>query len=349
MLPAPRPARTRVLVIDDSASVREALSHIVGRDPQLEVVGTAADPVIAWEKIKTLRPDVLSLDVEMPRVDGISFLERLMAHYPMPVVMVSSLTERGCATTIRALELGAVDFVAKPKLDVVRGLEALGAELVAKLKIAATARVRPRVAAPAAVAATATRPRGLIDATHSVIAIGSSTGGCEALREVLTRLPHDAPGVVVVQHMPASFTKALAETLGRKCQVQVAEANDGDRILPGHVLIAPGGKHLRVRRSGADYRVEVFDAAPVNHHKPSVDVLFQSCARELGKHAIGVILTGMGDDGARGLEAMRSAGARTIAQDEATCVVFGMPRAAIARGAAAKILPLHQIGDELTR
>lgn len=338
---------TKVLIVDDSASVREALSHLIGRDPTLQVVGTAADPVIAWDKIKTLKPDVLSLDVEMPRLDGLSFLERLMAHYPLPVVMVSSLTERGCATTMRALELGAIDFVAKPKLDVVRGLEALGAELVAKLKVAARARVRPHVAAPAP-AASPTRPRaGLIDATHKVIAIGASTGGCEALKVVIGGLPASAPGVVVVQHMPPMFTRALAETLDRGAQVRVAEAADGDRILPGHVLLAPGGRHLRVRRSGADYRVEIFDGAPVHHCKPAVDILFQSCARELGKHAVGAILTGMGDDGARGLEAMRAAGAHTIAQDEATCVVFGMPRAAIARNAAAKVLPLSAIAQEL--
>lgn len=334
--------RPRVLIVDDSASVREALSRLLTRDGQLEVVGTAPDPVVAWAKIKELKPDVVSLDVEMPRMDGVSFLEQLMAHHPVPVVMVSSLTERGCATTLRALELGAVDFVAKPKLDVVRGLEQLGQELSAKLKVAARARLVRRTAAPAPV-----RKAGLIEATHRVIAIGASTGGTQALRDVLSALPAGSPGIVIVQHMPAHFTGAFAQSLDQQCQIRVEEAKDGDRILPGHALIAPGGLHLRVRRNGADYRVEVFDGAPVNRHKPSVDVLFHSCARELGRHAVGAILTGMGDDGARGMAAMHQAGARTIAQDEATCVVFGMPREAIARGAASVVLPLPKIAEAL--
>ena len=329
---------TRVLIVDDSAAVREALSRLVGAADGLEVVGTAPDPVIAWDKIKTLRPDVISLDVEMPRMDGLTFLERLMTHHPMPVVMVSSLTERGCATSVRALELGAVEIVAKPKLDVVRGLELLGSELVTKLRIAASARIHPRLEpiAPA-------RAPGLLEATHRIIAIGASTGGTQALHGLLGALPASSPGVVVVQHMPAGFTRAFAESLDRHCQVRVKEAETGDRILPGHVLIAPGDHHTRIRRRGADCQVEVISGAPVNRHRPSVDVLFHSCARELGPHATGVILTGMGDDGARGLLAMQQAGAHTIAQDEASCVVFGMPGAAISRGAAKAVLPLARI------
>ncbi len=335
-----RPAR--VLIVDDSASVREALSTLLSRAPGLQVVGTAADAVIAWQKIKELAPDVISLDVEMPRLDGLTFLERLMTNYPLPVVMVSSMTASGCATTLRALELGAIDFVAKPKLDVVRGLQALSDELATKLRAAARARVGVRQA-PAPVRAAA----GLIETTHKVIAIGASTGGTEALRQVLSALPADAPGVVIVQHMPPMFTRQFSERLDGLCQIRVKEAEDGDRILPGHALIAPGGRHLKVNRSGAIFSVEVFDAAPVNRHRPSVDVLFHSCAVRLGASAVGVILTGMGDDGARGLAAMRKSGAHTIAQDEASSVVFGMPREAIERGGAVEVLALHRIPPAL--
>ena len=334
-----RPAR--VLIVDDSASVREALATILRAAPGLDVVGTAPDAVVAWQKIKDLAPDVITLDVEMPRLDGVSFLERLMTHYPIPVVMVSSMTARGCATTLRALELGAVDFVAKPKLDVVRGLELLADELADKLRAAARARVGARrVVTPRLQA-------GLIESTYKVVAIGASTGGTEALREVLSALPPDAPGIVVVQHMPPLFTRSFAERLDGLSQIRVKEAEDGDRILPGHALIAPGGKHLKVQRSGASFTVEVFDGAPVNRHKPSVDVLFHSCALRLGASAVGVILTGMGDDGARGLAAMRKSGAHTISQDEATSVVFGMPREAIERGGAEQVLPLQRIPSAL--
>jgi two-component system chemotaxis response regulator CheB len=336
--------RSRVLIIDDSASVREVLSALLSRAPGLEVVGTASDAVIAWRKIKDLQPDVLSLDVEMPRLDGLSFLERLMAHYPLPVVMVSSMTSRGCATTLRALELGAVDFVAKPKIDVTHGLVELADELAGKLRAAARARVRVR--SEGAAAPVSPGP-GLLDATHKVIAIGASTGGTEALREILTALPPAAPGVVVVQHMPPEFTRSFAQRLDGLARIRVKEAEHGDRVLPGHALIAPGGRHLKVRRSGAVVTVEIHDSAPVNRHRPSVDVLFQSCAQRLGAQAIGVILTGMGDDGARGLAAMRTGGAHTIAQDEATSVVFGMPREAIARGAAAAVLPIERIAGAL--
>ncbi len=341
-----------MVVVDDSAVMRQLLTQILARDPDIEVVAQASDPYIARDKIKQLNPDVITLDVEMPRMDGLAFLEKLMRGHPMPVVMVSSLTERGCETTLRALELGAVDFVTKPKLDVTRGTLELAGEIVAKVKAAARAHVRPLPASTAA-AGGATRPvvAGLagLALTHKVIAIGASTGGTEALREVLTRLPADTPGVVVVQHMPASFTRAFANRLDSLCSMVVKEASDGDRVLPGHVLVAPGDYQLSVVRSGANYAVRVVQDPPVNRHRPSVDVLFDSCARELGGNAVGVILTGMGDDGARGLKAMRQAGAHTIAQDEASCVVFGMPREAIAQGGAEQVLPLNQVSEAVLK
>jgi two-component system chemotaxis response regulator CheB len=339
-------AKTRVLIVDDSAVMRQLLSDILSRDPDLEVVGVASDPFIARDKIKALNPDVMTLDVEMPRMDGLSFLEKLMRAHPMPVLMVSSLTEHGAATTLRALELGAVDFVTKPKLDVLTGTLDLGDEIIEKVKYAAGARVRsPRSGAepPAAHAAAPVAPGALLKSTHKVIAVGASTGGTEALREFLVPLPPDTPGIVIVQHMPANFTKSFAERLDSLCQVRVREAEDGDRILPGHVLIAPGNFHMKVQRSGAVYSVNVFQSEPVNRHRPSVDVLFDSCAASLGSNVVGVILTGMGADGARGLLAMRKAGARTFAQDEASCVVFGMPREAIALGGAEQTLPLGDI------
>jgi len=337
-------ARIRVLVIDDSALMRELLTALIASDPAFEVVGAAPDPLVAWERIKTLRPDVLTLDVEMPRMDGLSFLDRLMVHHPVPTLMVSSLTEKGCDTTLRALELGAVDFVTKPKVDLAHGFGASGAELLAKLRVVAGARVRPRVAGPPVAAA----PRALGKGTHTVVAIGASTGGTEALHAVLTALPADAPGIVIVQHMPERFTAQFASRLDSHCAIHVKEAAHGDRVLPGHALVAPGGRHMRLRRSGAAFSVEVFDAAPVHHVRPAVDVLFQSCAAHLGGSAMGILLTGMGEDGARGLLSMRQAGAHTIAQDEATCVVFGMPREAIARGAAVEVLPLERVAGAIS-
>jgi two-component system chemotaxis response regulator CheB len=341
--------KTRVLVVDDSALMRGLLTDLLSADPGLEVVGSAADPYAAWDRIKQLSPDVLTLDVEMPRMDGLTFLERLMAHRPLPVVMVSSLTEKNCDTTFRALELGAVDFVTKPKLDVSTGTVALAGELVAKVRAAATARPRPRTRPPAGGPRQASAPAGGLRTTHRVIALGASTGGCEALAAVLGAFPPDAPGTVAVIHMPEGFTRSYAARLDRECAVRVAEARDGDRVLPGHVLIAPGGRHTAVARSGATTVVRVAGGEPVNRHRPSVDVLFDSCARELGANAVGALLTGMGDDGARGLLAMRRAGARTAAQDEATCVVFGMPREAIALGAADDVLPLGRIPAHLLR
>jgi two-component system chemotaxis response regulator CheB len=292
---------------------------------------------------------VLTLDVEMPRMDGLTFLEKLMGHRPMPVVMVSSLTERSCDTTFRALELGAVDFVTKPKLDVRSGTLDLAGEIAAKVRAAGQARpqARPRSAAAAQ------RPRpaagGGFNATHKVLAVGASTGGCEALVEVLGRLPADAPGTVAVIHMPEGFTKSFAARLDRTCAVRVSEARDGDRVMPGHVLLAPGNFHMSVVRSGAAVSVRLSSGPPVNRHRPAVDVLFDSCAAQLGPNCAGAILTGMGDDGARGLLAMRRAGARTVAQDEATCVVFGMPKEAIALGAADEVAPLDRVAERLLR
>lgn len=344
-------ARTRVLIVDDSAVMRQLLSDILSRDPALEVVGVAGDPFVARDKIKALSPDVLTLDVEMPRMDGLSFLEKLMRARPMPVLMVSSLTEQGAATTLRALELGAVDFVTKPRLDVLTGTLELADEIIEKVKSAARARVRaPKPGAPPPASRAAAPVSGaLLKSTNRVIAVGASTGGTEALREFLVPLPPDTPGIVIVQHMPANFTRSFAERLDSLCQVRVKEAENGDRILPGHVLIAPGNFHMRVKRSGAVYSVEVFQGEPVNRHRPSVDVLFDSCAGELGANVVGVILTGMGADGAKGMLAMRRAGARTIAQDEASCVVFGMPREAIALGGAERTLALNDIPAEVLR
>lgn len=347
--------RTRVLIIDDSALIRQLLSEILGSDPSLEVVGVASDPYAAWEKIRKLRPDVLTLDVEMPRMDGLTFLQKLMQLQPLPVLMVSSLTEQGCETTLKALELGAVDFVTKPKVDVRSGTVELAREIIEKVKVAASARLRRpgrKVARPAP--ATTGKPasvkqppsgNALLKSTQQVICIGASTGGTEAILRVLTSFPADAPGTVIVQHMPPGFTRSFAARLNTACRIQVHEARDGDRILPGHALLAPGGLHMAVRRSGASYSVKVGMGQPVNRHRPSVDVLFRSAARYLGSNAVGVILTGMGDDGAAGLLEMQSAGARTIAQNEETCVVFGMPREAISRGAAGRILPLDSIAS----
>lgn len=344
-------AKTKVLVVDDSALMRQLLSDILGSDPELEVVGTAPDPYTAWDRIKLAAPDVLTLDVEMPRMDGLTFLDKLMGNRPLPVVMVSSLTEKGCDTTFRALELGAVDFVTKPKLDMTTGTLGLTGELIAKVKAAARARVQRRTNRPAAAAGAAPpRPAAAgFRTTHKVIAIGASTGGCEAIVSVLSAFPPDAPGTVAVIHMPEGFTKSFAARLDRLCAVRVSEAKDGDRVVPGHVLLAPGGLHTEVMRSGAMTTVRVRNGEAVSRHRPSVDVLFQSCARELGANAAAAILTGMGDDGARGLTAMRRAGAHTIAQDEATCVVFGMPKEAIALGGAAQVLPLDHIPGQLLR
>jgi two-component system chemotaxis response regulator CheB len=337
------PPPVKVLVVDDSAVARQLLSNHLARDPGIEVVGTAPDPYVAWQKLRTLDPDVMTLDVEMPRMDGITFLEKLMRRRPMPVVMVSSLTESGCATTLRALELGAIDFVTKPLVGLREGFPALAAELTEKVKVAAAARLRQRTAPPAP-GRPLTAPRAL-RTTQRLIAIGASTGGTEAIREFLTALPADAPAVLIVQHMPEKFTRAFADRLDGLCAVRVKEASDGDRALAGHVLIAPGNQHMRLVRDGATYLVRLTSDAPVNRHRPSVDVLFHSCAEMAGPNAAGVLMTGMGDDGARGLLAMRRSGAVTLAQDEATCVVFGMPKTAVELGAAAHVLPLGRLAE----
>ncbi|KPF49566.1 chemotaxis protein [beta proteobacterium AAP121] len=344
--------KTRVVVVDDSALVRGLLAEIIDRQPDMTCIGAAADPLVAREMIRNLNPDVITLDVEMPRMDGIDFLSRLMRLRPMPVVMVSTLTERGADVTLKALELGAVDFVAKPKIGVADGLRQLGADITEKIRTAAKARVH-RLAAPAATAPGAPPAKPVTMAslgrlsTEKIIFIGASTGGTEATREVLVNLPADCPAVMITQHMPPGFTKSYAARLNSLCRIRVAEAQDGERVLPGHAYIAPGGFHLSVERSGANYIARVQDGEPVNRHKPSVEVLFDSAARVVGRNALGVMLTGMGGDGARAMRTMRDAGSHNLVQDEQSCVVFGMPREAINQGAASEVLPLTQIAPKL--
>jgi two-component system chemotaxis response regulator CheB len=344
--------KTRVVVVDDSALVRGLLAEIIDRQTDMCCVGAAADPLVAREMIRNLNPDVITLDIEMPRMDGIDFLSRLMRLRPMPVVMVSTLTERGADVTLKALELGAVDFVAKPKIGVADGLRQLGADITDKIRTAARARVhrlpsaQQAQAAAGAPAAAAPASLGRLS-TEKIIFIGASTGGTEATREVLMQLPADAPAVMITQHMPPGFTKSYAARLDGLCRISVAEARDGERVLPGHAYIAPGGHHLSVERSGANYIARVQDGEPVNRHKPSVEVLFNSAARVVGRNALGVMLTGMGADGAKAMKAMRDAGSWNLVQDEASCVVFGMPREAIAHGAANEVLPLAQIAPKL--
>jgi two-component system, chemotaxis family, protein-glutamate methylesterase/glutaminase len=355
----------RLLIVDDSALVRKLLTEMLGRDRDIEVVGTATDPFAAREKIKQLNPDVITLDVEMPRMDGVTFLENLMRLRPMPVVMVSSLTQHGADITLRALELGAVDFVAKPKVDVAGSLADYAQELIAKVKMAAGARVNPRGNAPRTAAPPPSSPmkiderrtadavlpavaaRRVLRTTDRIVAIGASTGGTEAIREVLEALPADAPAVVISQHIPAAFSRAFAERVNRSCAMSVCEAQDGQYILPGHAYIAPGDRHLIVERDGARYRCRLSDGPHVNRHRPSVDVMFRSVAQNVGPNATGVILTGMGDDGARGLREMLEAGAGTIAQDEATSVVWGMPGAAVKLSAAEHVMPLQRIPGQI--
>jgi len=342
------PVKTRVVVVDDSALVRGLLSEIIDRQPDMCCVGAASDPLVAREMIRNLNPDVITLDVEMPHMDGIEFLSRLMRLRPMPVVMVSTLTERGADVTLKALELGAVDFVAKPKIGVSDGLRQLGADITEKIRAAARARVH-RLAAPAPAGTAAAAPLASLGrlSTEKIIFIGASTGGTEATREVLLKLPADAPAVMITQHMPPGFTKSYAARLNSLCRISVAEAQDGERILPGHAYLAPGGRHLSVERSGANYIARVQDGEAVNRHKPSVEVLFASAARVVGRNALGVMLTGMGADGAAAMKTMRDAGSWNVAQDEASCVVFGMPREAIAHGAVHEVLPLAQIAPRL--
>ena len=344
--------KTRVVVVDDSALVRSLLAEIINRQPDMQCVGAAADPLVAREMIRELDPDVITLDIEMPRMDGLDFLARLIRLRPMPVVMVSTLTERGAEVTLRALELGAVDFVAKPKIGVADGLRLLAEDITDKIRTAAQARVRkPAQASAAARAARAAAraappPLGQLS-TEKILFIGASTGGTEATREVLMGLPADAPAVMITQHMPPGFTKSYATRLDSLCRIRVKEAADGERVLPGHAYIAPGGLHLSVERSGANYIARVRDGEPVNRHKPSVEVLFLSAARAVGPNALGVMLTGMGADGAKAMRALRDAGSWNLVQDEASCVVFGMPKEAIAAGAAHEVLPLSAIAPRL--
>lgn len=335
-----------VLVIDDSALVRKLLTEIINTRPDMEVIGAALDPIVAREMIRTLNPDVLTLDVEMPKMDGLEFLEKLMRLRPMPVVMVSTLTERGSETTFRALELGAVDFVAKPKMDIHHGLEAYADEITGKIRTASMARVRrlePAVGNGAANENVVQMPRYHGISTEKLIIIGASTGGTEAIKDVLVHLPPDCPGILITQHMPEGFTRSFAERLDRLCKIRVREAEGGERVLPGHAYIAPGHSHLLLKRSGANYVTELSQADPVNRHRPSVDVLFQSAAQCAGKNAVGMILTGMGKDGAAGMLDMHHAGAYTLAQDETSCVVFGMPKEAITLGAIDEVVPLQDM------
>ncbi len=347
-------AKIRVLTVDDSALMRQVLATLLAKYPGIEVIGSAPDPYIARQKIKTLNPDVITLDVEMPKMDGLTFLEKLMHGHPMPVVMVSSLTEVGCQTTLRALELGAVDFITKPKIDLREGMEEVAHDLITKIKAASVARVgrkdiggksegRPMTAQ----SSSSTMSSAMIKTTDTIIAIGSSTGGTEAVKDVLRVLPPNTPPILITQHMPERFTQTWAERLNGLSRIAVKEAQDGDSVLPGHALIAPGGYHMRLVRNGARYTVQVNQDPPVNRHRPSVDVMFASVARYAGANAVGVILTGMGADGAKEMLTMKQAGAFTIAQDEASCVVFGMPKEAIKLGGVDKVLPLGDIVEAI--
>ncbi len=339
----------RVLVVDDSALVRQILSNGLSMDPGITVVGTAADPYMARDQIIQLKPDVLTLDVEMPRMDGVAFLRKLMPQFPIPIVMVSSLTQRGKQITMDALEAGAVDFVTKPTTNMAQGLNAMLGELRAKVKIAAKANVshwkNRRIEAHPST--TALSSKALAESTDKVIAIGASTGGTEAIKKVITRFPANAPGVVIVQHMPPGFTKMFAERLNQLCAMEVKEAESGDRIRQGRILVAPGALQLEVERSGGIYQVKCYAGEKVSGHCPSVDVMMHSVAKHVGRNAVGVMLTGMGSDGANGMLAMKQAGARNIAQDEATSVVFGMPKVAFEKGGAEQLVPIEDIASKV--
>ena len=370
--------KLKVLIVDDSAIVRQTLTEIINSDPMLEVMGTASDPFYAVKKMQEEAPDVITLDVEMPRMDGLTFLKKIMSQHPLPVVIISSLTASGTLTGIKALEYGAVEIITKPQLDVKGFIEESRINICDAVKAAAHAKVfrksgseiasanypkqdgeighkkivdntimpvAPKLSADAVIAKVVSS--SMIETTEIVISVGASTGGTEALREFLTALPYDCPGIVVVQHMPEKFTKSFADRLNELCRISVKEAENGDAVIRGRALIAPGNFHTLLKRSGARYFVEVKEGPLVNRHRPAVDVLFRSTARYAGKNAIGVIMTGMGDDGAKGLLEMKEAGAKTIAQDEASCVVFGMPKEAIKLGAADHILPLNKIADFL--
>jgi len=360
--------KVRVLIVDDSATVRQTLAAVLESDPQIEVIGVASDPFVAARRIRDEIPDVITLDVEMPRMDGITFLRKLMAQHPVPVVMCSSLVEAGTETLMQALEAGAVDIVLKPKVGVAEHLMESRIRICDAVKAAASAKVAGARRPPVTLARPILEPEKKLTAdamlpppkasaagkamartTETIVCIGASTGGTEALRAVLETLPPDSPGIVIVQHMPEKFTASFAKRLDSLCAVSVKEAEDGDTVLRGRVLIAPGNKHTILERSGARYYVSVKDGPLVSRHRPSVDVLFRSAARSAGSNAVGVIMTGMGDDGARGMDEMKQSGAFTIAQDEATSVVFGMPKEAIARGCVDRVAPLQQLGAEILK
>lgn len=340
--------KIRVLCVDDSALVRSLMVEIINGHADMEVVAVAPDPIVARDLIKQYNPDVLTLDVEMPRMDGLDFLERLMRLRPMPVVMVSSLTERNSDITLRALELGAVDFVTKPRLGLRDGLMEYSDLIAEKIRAAAMSRPRRRTASESTVRPSSRLLTRGFSTTEKLIMIGASTGGTEAIRQVLEPLPANSPAIMITQHMPAGFTRSFVQRLDALCQVQVHEAEHGQRVLPGHVYLAPGGiAHMKLARSGANYVVELEDSEPVNRHRPSVDVLFNSAAEVAGSNAVGVLLTGMGKDGAQGMLAMKKAGAITFAQDEASCVVFGMPREALLIGAAEQAVPLSDMSERI--
>lgn len=347
--------KIKVLIMDNSAAIRIQLKEIINSQPDMEVVGSAPDPQVAGELIKLLNPDALTLDVEILRMNGLDFLEKLMRLRPMPVVMLSSLTERGSDVTFRALELGAVDFLTKPRKDISHGLQEYSENITDKIRAAALANTHPTVFTDAmftpSLSTDAVLPSlaNSIDSTEKLIILGASTGGTEAIKEFLTKLPPDCPGILITQHMPEAFTLSFANRLDSLCRISVKEAQQGDRILPGHAYIAPGHSHLLLKRSGAHYLCELNQGPPVNRHRPSVDVLFRSAANCAGKNAVGVILTGMGKDGAIGMLEMKHAGAYNFAQDEATCVVFGMPREAIAAGGVDEVVPLQEMAPRIMK
>ncbi|WP_275425786.1 protein-glutamate methylesterase/protein-glutamine glutaminase [Salinicola halophilus] len=341
--------KIKVLCVDDSALIRDLMTKIIDAQPDLTVVATAPDPLVARDLIKRYNPDVLTLDVEMPRMDGLDFLERLMRLRPMPVLMVSSLTQRGSEITLRALELGAVDFVAKPEVGIRDGMLDYANTIADKIRAAAQSRPKRQGGPSVENRVPEERLKAPILSSEKIVIIGASTGGTEAIRQVLEPLPANSPAILITQHMPSGFTHSFAERLDRLCRVRVKEAEHNERVLPGHVYIAPGDWHMRLQRSGANYVIALDASAPVNRHRPSVDVLFSSAASCAGRNALGVILTGMGKDGAAGLAEMRRAGAHTVAQDEGSCVVFGMPKEAIALGGAECVVPLTEIAGHLVQ
>ncbi|MDT0583620.1 MULTISPECIES: chemotaxis response regulator protein-glutamate methylesterase [Alteromonadaceae] len=335
----------KVLVVDDSALIRSLLGEIIHQAPGMQLVGAAPDAFMAKDMVMDLKPDVITLDIEMPKVDGLTFLDRLMKARPTPVLMISTLTEKGADATIKSLELGAIDFIAKPKIDVARGLNNYQQEIVDKIRIAAKSTPRTR----SNISKTSVSIPISYQGTETVVAIGASTGGTEAIREVLQQLSPAFPATIVTQHMPPTFTKSFAQRLNSLCAISVKEAEDGERILPGNVYIAPGDKHLTLARHGADYRIKLDDGPLVCGHKPSVDVMFASLAKTVGKNAVATVLTGMGKDGAKGLVALREAGALTMAQDEASCVVYGMPKAAVELGGTEHVFPLDKMSKALSK